>query len=142
MIAIASILESKKIDNCLEYMLYNINESTQIEKSKLTLFHSGIVLESKEEQEKFNKFKKEYRRLIENKVKLPFSFKYTIADIKELSYDILDMDLKDGFAKKFDIDRLLQLLKNCDALNKQQLRGIFISIYQESNTKNLFVFDS
>lgn len=142
LIAISSILEKDRIDDCLKIMLYNLkNSKHKINISSHTL---GLVLEN-EEEKKFQEFQEEVEK-ISGRQLLAFDFNYTPQEIPKFSSSVKEIqnnyDWKYCLASKLDIKKFLELLKSCNAKEIDMLRGTFINCYRRrSNVRIVYFYD-
>lgn len=143
LIAISSILEKDRIDDCLKIMLYNLKNSKH--KIKISSHILGLGLENKEEKEKFQEFKEEVEKIIGRQLLL-FDFNYTPQEIPKFSSSVKEIqnnyDWKYCLASKLDINKFLELLKICNAKEIDMLRGAFIDFYRGiSDVRNVYFYD-
>lgn len=142
LIAISSILEKDRIDDCLKIMLYNLKNSKH--KIKISSHILGLGLENKEEK-KFQEFQEEIEK-ISGRQLLPFDFNYTPQEIPKFSSSVKEIqdkyDCQYCLASKLDINKFLELLKICNAKEIDMLRGAFIDFYRGiSDVRNVYFYD-
>lgn len=132
------------VDECKNAMLSNIKEVSN-ETSDRIMFHSGIQLESQKAIDEFNAFKSELKNRIDNNNKNELDFDYTAVGIKKfINFVYKNKDSFIGkrcFASKINNDKLIELMKKCDAHEIKEIRGAFRTVYSFSNIKDFFADD-
>jgi len=134
----------KKIDSCLLKMVDNLRKADSNVVSKLHLT-SGIELESEEAKRDFEIFSSNVRGLVKTKNTEPFNFSYRIDDLENFIENTNNKSSRfinyGCFAKMFDNDKLIELIKECTAKQLNDLRTLFLSVYSFSNLYDYFSFD-
>ena len=132
------------IDECFDLMLLNMKDVKEEQFDDLTL-HGGIALNDQQAIVEYKNFKEKASAIVKKNKMDPLGFSYKISDVDsfcEMANKSRDSYFaKRGFAILLDIDRLVDLMKECSALQLNKIRGVFINIYSPSNIKEFFYGD-
>ena len=132
------------VDECKKAMLSNIKEVSNEILDRI-MFHSGIQLESQKAIDELNAFKRKLKNRIENNNKNEFDFDYTkdgIDSFVDFVYKNTDSFIgKHCFASKINNDKLIELIKKCNAYEISQIIGVFRSVYSFPEIKDFFADD-
>ncbi len=134
----------KEIDSCLNCMLKNA-ESLVNEGKKIKFYSSSFVtIEEENYQNKFNDFKTKLTNVV-NKDEILINFDYTVKNLDKFCDEIFQYankrTYKNGFAKQLNVDKFLQLIKQCSSLNIRNLRDVFLNVYRYSNIDQFYYED-
>ena len=145
LIAIKPTLNYNKIDECLDCMLKNTMKAVKNGEDVQVYSSSGIQLSSQKEIEEFNKFTADMLNIIRYKKDKLKNFDYkpqSLIDYHDyiVKNKITFVDDK-GFAKKLDIDKTIEMLKNASAKEIEAFRGILQYIYIGISNIAEFMYD-
>ncbi len=133
----------KKIDACLDCMLKNAKAAVKSGENIKFYSSSFIIIDTESYQNKFNDFKTKLTNIINKKENI-FNFDYTVKNLDQFCDEILryanKATYKNGFARQLNINKFLQLIKQCSSLNICNLRDVFLTVYRYSNI-NQFYYD-
>ena len=147
LIAIKSILNYDKIDECLKYMLINTKKAVKNGEDVQVYSSSGIKLLSQKEVDDFEKFKSDMLNIVENKTDKLKGFDYKHELISEYHDRIIKEKMtfinEKGFANKLDVDKTFKMLKTASAQEIYDFRGILQYVYMSiSNIAEFFYEDA
>lgn len=132
------------IDECLDLMLSNISALKEDQFDNLALY-GGIALNNEEAARDYNAFREKASAIVKKNRMNPLDFSYKVEDVEafcDMANKSRDSYLtKRGFAMLLDIDKLINLMKNCSSLQLNMLRGVFLNIYAPSNIRDFFLDD-
>lgn len=132
------------VEKCKEAMLNNLCEVDFITKDKI-IFHNSIQLETQEAIDELSQFKKAIEEKLNKNDSSLFDFDNSIQNLpnfcSEVSRQSGSFTSKRCFAVKLDTDKFVELLKQCSAIQIQQLRGMLQSVYSFSNINDFFSGD-
>lgn len=146
-IARSLIDNSSLIDECKELMKRNLlNEDYDGNKvSDRITFHDTFKLWTPEQEKEYNEFIADLQSTIKNKRNSELNFDYTADGIDALVKDTLDNERdyinQRTFLKRFDIDKLLQVIKQCTSKQIDDLRRTIGTIYSSSNINEFYMDD-
>lgn len=134
----------EEITRCHDLMIQQL-EKADIEDEKEISSFFYFELKTKEEQEEYRKWKEEMQNVLKAKGRNRFAFDYSPKSIESFySHTYSDSSKyleKRCFAKLFDIDRLLNFVKEASPLEIVRLRGCFANVYHFSNLGEFFSED-
>lgn len=144
LISIKNVFDYDGINKCLDYMLINTKKALEKGEEVQVYASSGIQLLSQEEIKEFDKFKSDMLGIVEKKKKLSM-FDYKPETIPVYYESIVkgkqNFINERGFANKLDIDRLLDMLKNCSSREIYDFRGILQYVYMGISNIGEFLYD-
>ncbi|MBQ7761636.1 MAG: hypothetical protein IJ400_06235 [Clostridia bacterium] len=134
----------EEVECCLSQMIENV-ELVDEDLSNHIAYHDGIQLDTKEQAKEFSEFKGKLLEKTKENHSKEFNFDYEPSSINEFEnyiYENKDSFVANGvFAKKFDMDKLVDMIKRCTAPQIIALRSCFNSVYSFSNIGDFFKED-
>ena len=135
------------IDECKEIMKTNL-QNGDYDGNKVSdslTFHDTFKLWTPEQEEEYNEFIADMQSAVKNRRNSKLNFDYTVESIDALVKDSLDNESdylnQRTFLKRFDIDKLLQVIKQCTSKQIDDLRRPFGTIYSSSNINEFYMDD-
>ncbi len=133
-----------EVESCLSQMIENV-ELVDEDLSNHIAYHDGIQLYTEEQVKEFSEFKGKLLEKTKENHSKEFNFDYEPSSINEFEnyiYENKDSFVAKGvFAKKFDMDKLIDMIKLCTSPQIIALRGCFNSVYSFSNIGDFFKED-
>ncbi len=110
-----------------------------------SLFRFGTFIDDVEEKQWYDEFVDELKETIRNNSTSIFDFDYKPENVIVFSNNVIkhsDKYLTDGsFAAKLDIDKLFELMTECNSQQVDEIRGMFIELYRPGNIKDFLSSD-
>lgn len=132
------------IDRCIAAMVINLSEACEHGEEVKLYLDSGIQLDSKT-QEEFDKIKQEFYNIFDRTQNKIFNFDYNAESISEWYYyiaNVKDSFIQTGFAQHLDIDRIIEVIRECSVKQIFDLRGVFLAVYRNiESTRQYFYGD-
>ncbi len=145
LVAIKFALDDSKAYNELKaIMLANLQFATP-DNAESIREHSGIYLDDNEQVQELNTFMNEMLAILEGKNKDAFDFDYKTENIEKFYNEIIkkrdDYVSKRIFARKFDNEKLVEMLEKCTPAQIADTRWCFQTVYSFSNINDFFSED-
>lgn len=132
------------IDECLNLILLNMEDLKEEQFDNFALY-GGIVLNDAKATNDYEVFKEKASAIVKKNKMNPLAFSYKVDDADgfcKLANKSRDSYFaKRGFAILLDIDRFINLMKECSSAQLNEIRSVFINIYSPSNIKEFFFGD-
>ena len=145
LVAIKFALDDSKAYNEIKAIMLANLKSAMPENAEKIREHSGIYLDDKEQVQELNIFINEMLAILEGKNKDAFDFDYKTENIEKFYNEIIkkrdDYVSKRIFARKFDNEKLVEMLESCSSSQISDIRGCFRSVYSFSNINEFFSED-
>jgi hypothetical protein len=135
------------IDDCKELMRTNLqNENYDKEQVSHSLsFHDGFQFWTKEQEDEYKDFITDLKSIVKSKQAAELNFDYKIENIDNFIQEICDK--KDDyinqhtFLKRIDIDKLMDVIIQCNSQQINELRRAILTVYSFSNIDEFFADD-
>ena len=139
------IIEYEEVINeCLDLMLLDMKDVEEEQFEDFALY-GGISLNDQQAIVDYDNFKERASAIVRKNKMDPLGFSYQVSDVDsfcEAANKSRDSYFaKRGFAVLLNIDRLVDLMKDCSSFQLNSIRGVFINIYSPSNIKEFFYGD-
>lgn len=135
------------IQRCKRAMLNRLQKEGGDQERKSLSFHSGIELESEEDRIELSVWQKEMLSSITQKRQNDFGFAFDYQLESILSFcdnankHVQDYSAQHHFASLFDVEKLIELLKNASPEQIHGLTNTFLNVYHMSNIEDFFSED-
>jgi hypothetical protein len=124
------------VEECKKLMINNISKTDNKSIDRIVI-HSGISLETQDDENELNLFIEELNNKIKNKNNELKYFDYSIENLDYFCEYIRENKdsfiIERSFAKQLNNDKIINLIKQCTAEQMQKLRSVFHYVYSFSN---------
>lgn len=135
------------IDECKTLMRQNL-QNKEYDRDKVSgslSFHDSFQFWTKEQEDEYKDFITELKSIVKNKQTAELNFDYKIENIDNFIQEIFDK--KDDyinqhtFLKRIDIDKLMNIISECNSQQINELRRAILTVYSFSNIDEFFADD-
>lgn len=135
------------IDDCKKIMQRNLQNSTYDgdKVSDRLSFHDSFKFWTIEQEKEYNEYIEELKATVKAKRTGELNFDYNLENFDDFIQDIEDNRddyiEQHTFLKRFDIDKLIDVIKQCSSQQIGDLRRAIMTIYSFSNIDEFFMED-